>query len=289
MKQRWLVVAVGLPLLLAVLLACPAVATMALVCGIAGIAAYELLKTAGKNVPRNVYVLTIALSAILELNIYSWRNWYYAVGLIEYGEKQHAPLNTTLIWPWVLVVFLFWIAVSTYGGEKPFTFHDVAVAIVGGIVFPAMYSCIFLLRMHEGFGKVYVLAPFFIAFAGDALSMYFGMWFGKRKMAPHVSPNKTWAGFIGGPVGSALAMCLLGFIGAKFYAYVPNYIALIEAGAVANVFGQLGDLSMSLIKRENGVKDYSHLFLTHGGMLDRFDSSMFIAPVVYFFVSAGVI
>ena len=57
------------------------------------------------------------------------------------------------------------------------------------------------------------------------------------------------------------------------------YFALV--GVVANVFGQLGDLSMSLIKREAGIKDYSHIFLTHGGMLDRFDSTMFLSPVVY--------
>ena len=52
-------------------------------------------------------------------------------------------------------------------------------------------------------------------------------------------------------------------------------------GVIANLFGQLGDLSMSVIKREAGIKDYSHIFLTHGGVLDRFDSTMFIAPVVY--------
>ena len=56
---------------------------------------------------------------------------------------------------------------------------------------------------------------------------------------------------------------------------------LIVTGIVANLFGQLGDLSMSLIKREAGIKDYSHIFLTHGGVLDRFDSTLFIAPVVY--------
>ncbi len=157
------------------------------------------------------------------------------------------------------------------------------------MVFPAMYSCIFLLRSYADFGRVYVLAPFFIAFAGDALSMYFGMWFGKRKMAPHVSPHKTWAGGIGGPIGSALAMLLLGLIGQKWLGYAPDYARLALVGAVANVFGQLGDLSMSLIKREAGIKDYSHLFLTHGGMLDRFDSTMFIAPVVYFFVAGGIL
>lgn len=62
-----------------------------------------------------------------------------------------------------------------------------------------------------------------------------------------------------------------------------------SSAPVANVFGQLGDLSMSLIKREAGIKDYSHLFLTHGGMLDRFDSTLFIAPIVYLFVGTGAI
>ena len=283
MKQRYLVVAVGLPLLLAVLLACPPIATMLLVCGISGVAAYELLHTAGKSVPKYAYAVTIA-AAVLQL--------YVVYDHARYADFLPRPtlfVQELFEAPLILTVLLFFIAVKTYGGEQPFTFHDVAVAIVAGIVFPAMYSCIFLLRMNADYGKVYVLAPFFIAFAGDSLSMYFGMWFGKRKMAPHVSPNKTWAGFIGGPVGSALGMCLLGLIGAKCFGYAPNYLLLIAVGAVGNVFGQLGDLSMSLIKREAGIKDYSHLFLTHGGMLDRFDSTMFIAPVVYFFMSVGVI
>ena len=283
MKQRWLVVAVGLPALLAVLLACPAWATVLLVCGISGVAAYELLHTAGRNVPKYAYAVTIA-AAVLQMYVV-----YDHARCADLSPRPALFVQELFEVPLVLTVLLFFIAVKTYGGEKPFTFSDVAIGIVGGIVFPAMYSCIFLLRMHEAFGKVYVLAPFFVAFAGDSLSMYFGMWFGKRKMAPHVSPNKTWAGFIGGPVGSALGMCLLGLIGAKCFAYAPNYFMLISVGAVANLFGQLGDLSMSLIKRENGIKDYSHLFLTHGGMLDRFDSTMFIAPVVYLFVSAGVI
>ena len=282
MKQRWLVVAVGLPLLLAVLLACPAMATMLLVSGIAGVAAYELLKTAGKSVPKSAYYSMI-LGVVLQCYFMFMEKQFDAYGVERYGFSAVGAFR------WLIVMMLFFDAVKSYGTEKPVTFHDAAAAMVGCIVFPAMYSCIFLLRMHETFGKVYVLAPFFIAFAGDALSMYFGMWFGKRKMAPNVSPKKTWAGFYGGPVGSALGMCLLGLLGAKCFGYAPDYLRLIAVGAVGNVFGQLGDLSMSLIKREAGIKDYSHLFLTHGGMLDRFDSTMFIAPVVYFFVSVGVI
>lgn len=184
MKQRWLVVVVGLPALLAVLLACPAWATMLVVCGIAGIAAYELLHTAGENVPANFYwglVTTVVMQEI----------WLFKE---EMSGTYDLPISTVTIFRWILVMMAFLFAVISYGKEKPFTFHDVAVAIIGGIVFPAMYSCIFLLRMDGEFGKVYVLAPFCVAFAGDALSMYFGMWFGKRKMAPHVSPHQDLGG-----------------------------------------------------------------------------------------------
>ena len=277
MKQRWLVVIVGLPALLAVLLACPAWATMLLVCGIAGVAAYELLHTAGKDAPVSVYVLTIAAAVAHEVLLY-YREWTF------FGAIQ-----TVTVLRWAFLMLLFLIAVHRFGGEKPLAFSTLCVAVVGGVVFPTLYSGIALLRSCADFGRVYVLAPFFIAFAGDALSMYFGMWFGKRKMAPHVSPHKTWAGGIGGPIGSALAMLLLGLIGRKWLGYAPDYALLALAGAAANVFGQLGDLSMSLIKREAGIKDYSHLFLTHGGMLDRFDSTLFIAPVVCFFVTVGLI
>lgn len=280
MKQRWLVVAIGLPLLLLVLLACPAWATMLLVCAIAGIAAYELLHTAGKIVPAIIYTWTIMIALIQEVYIYSGSD-AFAIG----------PVSSVTMIRWYFVVSLFVFAVVGYGrGEgREVSFTTLCIAVVGGMVFPAMYSCIFLLRSYADFGRVYVLAPFFIAFAGDALSMYFGMWFGKRKMAPHVSPHKTWAGGFGGPIGSALAMLLLGLIAQKWLGYAPDYARLALVGAVANVFGQLGDLSMSLIKREAGIKDYSHLFLTHGGMLDRFDSTMFIAPVVYFFVAGGIL
>lgn len=236
MKQRWLVVIVGLPALLAVLLACPAWATMLVVCGIAGIAAYELLHTAGENVPADFYWGLVTSVVMQEI----WLFWERASGVHAF------PISTVTLFRWILVMGAFLSAVVYYGKEKPFTFHDVAVTIVGGIVFPAMYSCIFLLRMDENYGKLYVLAPFCVAFVGDALSMYFGMWFGKRKMAPHVSPHKTWAGAIGGPIGSALALVLLGVVGKAWLGYAPNYLMLILVGVVANIFAQLGTPDMKL-------------------------------------------
>ena len=281
MLQRWLVAVIGLPLLLIVLLACPPWATALLVCAIAGVAAYELLHVAGKNVPKVVYALTIAVAAaqvwVVYLHAHAPGGGEAYLHLL--GEARTAEL---LLLPFALLIALFLVAVVTYGKPNAMPFADVATAFVGGVAFPMMYSCILLLRMKAEYGRLYVLAPFFIAFAGDSLAMYCGKWFGKQKLTP-VSPKKTWAGFYGNILGSVLGMVIFALLGNRWLGYQPNWLGLIGVGVAANLCGQLGDLSMSLIKREHGVKDYSHLFLTHGGMLDRFDSTMFIAPVVYFF------
>ncbi|MBR3641130.1 MAG: phosphatidate cytidylyltransferase [Oscillibacter sp.] len=281
MKQRWLVVFLGLPLMLLVLLACPPWATGLLVCGVAAIAAYELLHVAGKGADAAVYTVTIAATICQVILLYCC----YAYGDLTFS----APLDPLWLAPLVLTCALFLLAVTRYGTERAVPFSTVAVGFLGGAAFPMAYGCVLLLRMHEAYGKLYVLAPFCIAFVGDAFSMYGGMLFGKKKLAPAVSPHKTVAGAIAGPIGSVLALLLFGFIGSRLTDYAPNYAILALLGVVGNLFGQLGDLSMSVVKREAGLKDYSRLFLTHGGMLDRFDSSMFIAPVVYLFVALGMI
>lgn len=287
MKQRWLVAIIGLPLLLAVLLLCPDWATLALVCAISCVAAYELLHVAGKNVTKATYAAVILFAAIQVVAVYQERYYFY-YKVIAFGSEHHAPLSPIWIGPCALTTLLFVEAVRTYGKPNAMPFSTVSAGVVGGAIFPTAYAGILLLRMHEEYGRLYVLAPFFIAFAGDSLAMYFGKWFGKRKMAPHVSPNKTWAGFCGNVAGSVLGMMLFGLLGSYWLSYPAHYLYLAHTGLVGSLLGQLGDLSTSLIKREAGVKDYSHLFLTHGGVLDRFDSTLFIAPVVYYFVSNGM-
>ena len=269
MKQRLLVAAIGVPLLILVLVFLPPLATGILVAAIAGAAAYELLHTACKR-PNELYGLTILYAALTAMMVFS----ITAVKSLDIDWPQ-------ILYPaaaFLYLMGLFFFAVRTHGTEHAIPFTDVAVCIVAAFLFPAMYGCIALLR---SIGPAFVLMPFVVAFIGDSFSMLGGMAFGHKKFAPNVSPNKTWAGFIAGPIGSALGMVLLCLV----YKWVWSmelpiwYFALV--GIVANLFGQLGDLSTSLIKREAGIKDYSHIFLTHGGVLDRFDSILFIAPVVY--------
>lgn len=289
MLQRWLVAVIGLPLLLAVLLLCPDWATMLLICAISGVAAYELLHIwGGKKVSRTAYILTIVCAVAQVMVVYQERRYYYYKSIL-YGSQYHAPMSPLWMLPCLLMILLFLESIRTYGTPKAVPSIVVAIGVLGGAVFPMMYSRVLMLRMHEEYGRVYVLAPFFVAFAGDSLAMYFGKWFGKRKMTPNVSPNKTWAGFCGNVIGSILGMLIFGIIGSRWMGYSIYWFGLAHTGLVASLSGQLGDLSTSLIKREAGVKDYSHLFLTHGGMLDRFDSLLFIAPAVYFFVSSGMI
>ncbi len=288
MKQRWLVAVIGIPFLLAVLLLCPPWATAVLVGAIAGAAAYELLHVAAGGVTKAAYGVTIGFALLQVFAMYAERADYYTDGVIPAGELNYAPFDQLLAAPWFLMVALFLCAVLTFGKPNAVPFSAVAAGMVGGAVFPTMYSCVVLLRIHETWGRLYVLAPFTVAFAGDALAMYFGKWFGGKKLTP-VSPNKTWAGFWGGILGSVLGLLALSLIGKAWLGYAPDYPRLACAAAVANLLGQLGDLSTSIIKREAGVKDYSHLFLTHGGVLDRFDSTLFIAPVIYLFVSIGMI
>ena len=259
MKQRLLVAAVGVPALLVILLALPPFATTVLVCLIAGIAAYELLHIAAKQPRPIVYVLTIACALVCV--------WSVELSKIVF------PIAAFL-----LLTALCLIAVLTHGKENAMPFSDVSLCMLAGVVFPVMYSCIAYLRQT---GRVLVLMPFVIAFVGDSASMLGGMAFGGKKLSPYVSPNKTISGFVCGPVGSALGMVILGLIEKAVWSFTIPLWYLAVIGVVANLFGQLGDLTTSLIKREVGVKDYSHLFLTHGGMLDRFDSTLFIAPVVY--------
>lgn len=271
MKQRLLVAAVGVPLLILVLVFLPPVAAAILVAAIAGAAAYELLHTAGKNVPLAVYILTIAAAALTVL--------FFArePQPVEYSAPDYTPYLYAAF-SFLYVMALFFTAVRTHGTEKAMPFATVAVCLVAAFLFPAMYSFIALLR---NIGPAFVLMPFVIAFIGDSFSMLGGMAFGHKKFAPRVSPNKTWAGFLAGPVGSALGMLLLCLVCKWAWQMELSIWYFALTGVLANLFGQLGDLSTSLIKREAGIKDYSHIFLTHGGVLDRFDSILFIAPVVY--------
>jgi phosphatidate cytidylyltransferase len=121
--------------------------------------------------------------------------------------------------------------------------------------------------------------------ACDSLAYYGGKFFGKHKLFERVSPKKTWegavAGFIGGITGVLLVRYLFIQAGETFYLDVLQ-VSII--GALGGSLGQLGDLAESWLKRDAGVKDSSSIIPGHGGVLDRFDSLLFVAPATYVYV-----
>jgi phosphatidate cytidylyltransferase len=136
------------------------------------------------------------------------------------------------------------------------------------------------LRLRFGFD--WVILAFVLTWANDTLAYFAGLLFGKHKLNEKVSPKKTWEGFAGGAVGS-----LLGALAMQHWRLDVELrpVAALALGAGAAVVGPLGDLVESMLKRAFGVKDSSRLIPGHGGLLDRIDALLFVAPWVYLFAA----
>jgi len=160
------------------------------------------------------------------------------------------------------------------------------VNIFGFFYVGFLLSGIYLTRAHIH-GQYLVWLIFISAWACDTFAYFTGRFFGKHKLAPVLSPKKTVEGAIGGTLGAALVAAVFAYVILNFTAvgYESNFIVICALiGGVGAVFGQIGDLTASAIKRHNGIKDYGKLIPGHGGILDRFDSVICTAPMVYVIV-----
>ena len=131
------------------------------------------------------------------------------------------------------------------------------------------------------YGGGIVLIVLVAAFCSDSAALFAGMAFGKHKLAPRVSPKKTIEGAVGGLAGGMLGMILFRIVFFLVTEVQLNIAWCVVLGLAGAAMGQLGDLSFSAVKRECGIKDYGRLLPGHGGVLDRFDSVIFAAPVVW--------
>jgi phosphatidate cytidylyltransferase len=158
-------------------------------------------------------------------------------------------------------------------------FLPLAAVTIFGIVYAyGTWRCGNLLRLMSPWWLLYAVS---INWIGDTFAFYGGRAFGKRKLAPRVSPGKSWEGTIASLVlGGAAAVAYLHFLIPSVP--LPQAIAL---SLVANIAGQMGDLCESAMKRGAGVKDSGTLLPGHGGWLDRVDSSLFSVPVVYWLIN----
>jgi phosphatidate cytidylyltransferase len=149
-------------------------------------------------------------------------------------------------------------------------------AVLGFVYIFGFWKCAVPLREANPHWLMYALM---LNWAGDAGAYYVGKRFGKRKLAPRVSPNKTWEG-----AAASVAVSILIAGGYIFYFAHAGIAMAIGLTAAANIAGQIGDLAESAMKRGAGVKDSGTLLPGHGGMLDRVDSTLFALPVVWAYV-----
>lgn len=207
--------------------------------------------------------------------------WYLILfygmnGKIEV-ERYFMLLFSTFV---ILLLFVFVIAYPKYSAIQLFS------AVFGFLYVPMMLSFIFQTRESISFGKWLVWLIYVSSWGSDTCAYVVGRLIGKRKLAPILSPKKSVEGSIGGILGSALLGGLLAFFMFKgeegFYSLL--FVFMIISG-VGSMISQIGDLAASGIKRNFDVKDYGRLIPGHGGILDRFDSIIITAPIIYFLSS----
>ena len=190
-----------------------------------------------------------------------------------------------------VVFFLFIIAmlVSFFRDYEKIKYVKMMMFLAFGTFIPASFET--LLKMnHMKYGMFMIVLTLCGAWLADSGAYFAGTFFGKTKLCPTISPKKTVEGLVGGVVTNGVLMIIIGLV-YDFALKGPslNYIMLFVSGMLCALVGLVGDLSASLIKRQTGIKDYGNIMPGHGGVMDRFDSVILVAPFMYYVFSMGMI
>ncbi len=197
------------------------------------------------------------------------------VAIINYIPEQYLTKTLMLSIPTILLI-LFAQVIAT---DMKITFKDMAYTFLGICYIPAF---LMFLSLVDGMrnGKILLIYIFMAAFGTDVFAYIIGKKFGKHKFSK-VSPKKSIEGCIAGTLGATIMILIYTLVLNKCFSFEYPYIIITIFGIVLSLIGQLGDFSASCIKRYVDIKDYSNLLPGHGGMLDRIDSILFIAPFAY--------
>ena len=267
MKARILVAVVLAPLFFVDLFFLPPVCLAVTVSVIVAMASYELLRATKVVHHNHMYVYTALSAAAIPMGY--WAGWGSLVSLA-------AAL--------LLMAALFFTAIRLYGiEEKEVRFEQVMVCLFGGVAVPLFLSSLVRLKGMEN-GQYLVLLPVICAFLTDVGAYFAGVFLGKHRGMTRVSPNKSLEGYVGGILSGCVFMLLYALILVRFAGLEVSFPVMALYGLVGSAITELGDLSFSLIKRQCGVKDYGNLLPGHGGMMDRFDSMVFAAPMLLLLV-----
>jgi phosphatidate cytidylyltransferase len=274
-KTRIITGVIAVPLLVAALSLTPTLVTTLIVAVISGVSAWEISGAVG--MPKNNTIRGVLTAVVV------WCAFIY----------PDDPANHRDVWS-LFLIFALLTFISAAGmlrfekrGGAGMTNGKLQNNIwaLATLVLPALLASLTWLRMLN-YGRLLVLLPFVSVFLTDAGAYFTGIFFGRHKAFPKISPNKTVEGCIGGVfIGTAAVLAYGAVISAASVAIEASILPLILIGVAGALAAEFGDLAFSLIKRIYGIKDYGKIIPGHGGMLDRFDSLVFCAPAVFIIAS----
>ncbi|MEE0866275.1 MAG: phosphatidate cytidylyltransferase [Clostridia bacterium] len=199
----------------------------------------------------------------------------FSIAIIHIVPPEALRMVVTLSIPTILTV-LFAQVIAT---DMKTSFKDIAYTFIGILY---VVFCIMFVAFIDGMpnGKILIWYALFAAWGTDISAYVVGKYFGKHKFSK-VSPKKSIEGCIGGVVGAVILMLVYTYIANTYWGMNYGYLQIGVIGIVLSLIGQIGDFAASTIKRFVDIKDYSNLIPGHGGMLDRIDSLIFLAPFAY--------
>ncbi|OIJ13131.1 phosphatidate cytidylyltransferase [Anaerobacillus alkalilacustris] len=251
---------------------------------IAGLAFILLIIIGG--LPFTLFIMLLASIAMIELLRMKHISPYSIMGILsllfmwvllvpnQWIEPYIPHINRTELFLSFILIFLAITVIS----KNSYTFDEVGFVIISSVYVGFGFHFLIETRLAE-LGLWLVFFILFLIWATDTGAYFFGRAIGKRKLWPDISPKKTIEGSIGG-IGCALAVGLI------FNWLVPIFDSLFTVlliSIVVSIVGQLGDLVESALKRHYSVKDSGNILPGHGGILDRFDSLIFVMPILYLF------
>lgn len=238
-------------------------------------------------------VFTVALAAVIIMMLYECYSatkadlamriaGFISAALIManiYGTVVLSMPLTSAI-PAVVLLIYMWLIIIKHGKRD---YKDILSSGFLTMYITVCTGCIWITK--SVFGTSLMLLIFISAWSCDTFAYFTGRFFGRHKLIPHVSPNKTVEGSIGGVAGAVICCIAYLFIlrALSLSAITNNMMTIItgaSCGLAGGIFSQFGDLTASAVKRDTGIKDFGWIFPGHGGFMDRFDSVIFISPLI---------
>lgn len=245
----------------------------------------------------NKYVIDAVIAIIATMAMYeyskcisqeakfiSWVGYLSAISIAFIHIVSDTVLSTIITLGVPIILFILFLNVII--SDMKITFKDAAFTFIGILYIVGFIGFLPILYGVTGkiSGKMLIWFVIFTAWGTDAIAYIVGKNFGKHKFSK-VSPNKTVEGCIGGVIGAVILSLICAYVMNTYFNTEIAYLTIAVLSAILSVIGQVGDFSASVIKRYFDIKDFSELFPGHGGMIDRIDSVMFIAPFAYFLLT----